>query len=152
LTQTTPPETPTTSEKPRIIVICTGSRYFSSYHIVRTVLDYLQDRIESVYVGDATGADSLVAHWARTRQKDLHVFKADWQNLGKRAGFVRNKVMVDAALEAVRAGANLRPLGLVFWNGTKSNGTQNTLNLLIKANVTYREYGLIQTTEVRNEK
>ena len=50
----------------------------------------------------------------------IHVFKPDWNGLGKRAGFVRNAEMGDVA-----------DLALIFWD-QKSKGTKHMIDYMTK--------------------
>jgi hypothetical protein len=46
--------------------------------------------------GDAKGADAMAAHYWRVYQLgDVQAFPANWAELGKRAGNVRNEIMIN---------------------------------------------------------
>lgn len=45
--------------------------------------------------GDAPGADRLAKRWAENWSMPVQTFKADWDYYGKRAGYLRNKRMLD---------------------------------------------------------
>lgn len=79
--------------------------------------------------GGARGADKLGEQWAREFSKELRIMPADWDNFGKRAGYVRNEEMAKVATHLV-----------AFWDGA-SKGTAHMLNLADKYNLkTYVRY------------
>lgn len=51
----------------------------------------------SVIEGGARGADALGRQWAQTRGLPVQTFPADWDNLGRKAGFLRNQAMAQQA-------------------------------------------------------
>ena len=113
-------------------VIITGSRDFPHEKTVRDFVRLLATRYRhhvDLYVGDARGVD----HWAALEARNwnrrdkligLQVFKADWDTLGKRAGYIRNEQMVRQALHAPGRVTRL----FAFWDG-KSNGTRHTIDI-----------------------
>jgi len=80
---------------------------------------YLSD-ISWVVSGGAPGADSLAEKWAKENKKMLTIYPADWLNLGKRAGYVRNTDIVKNS-----------DMIIAFWDG-KSKGTKHTIGLAQK--------------------
>lgn len=76
-----------------------------------------------VLSGTARGVDRLGELWATARGLPIERFPADWQTLGKRAGFRRNEAMAAAALALV-----------ALWDG-HSPGTRHMIE-------TARRYGL----------
>ena len=44
---------------------------------------------------DASGADQLAGQWAKSRGISVKAYPADWKNLGRIAGPIRNKKMLD---------------------------------------------------------
>lgn len=74
----------------------------------------------TVVSGGARGVDSVAEEIAIRCGLDVVVFRADWNGLGKRAGFARNKTIVEAADRVV-----------AFWDGV-SRGTAHTINLARK--------------------
>lgn len=102
-----------------------GSRDFKDWFLLCRVLDpylklsYSKDTrwwIEEVVSGGARGADTLGAQWAKVNNLKLHVFKADWEAHGKRAGFLRNTDIAERADVCV-----------AFWD-MKSRGTADTID------------------------
>ena len=89
-----------------------GSRSFNDWDLMVRELDAIApDRIIS---GGARGADQLAAKYARLRSLPLTEFKPDWKRDGRKAGIIRNLLIVDAADKVV-----------VFWDG-KSHGATST--------------------------
>jgi hypothetical protein len=80
---------------------------------------YLSD-ISWVVSGGAPGADSLAEKWAKENKKMLTIYPADWLNLGKRAGYVRNTDIVKNS-----------DMIIAFWDGN-SKGTKHTIGLAQK--------------------
>ena len=97
-----------------------GSREFKNYELFSDVMkQYLSD-ISWVVSGGAPGADSLAEKWAKENKKMLTIYPADWFNLGKRAGYVRNTDIVKNS-----------DMIVAFWDG-KSKGTKHTIGLAQK--------------------
>ena len=75
-----------------------GGRDFSDTdrmirHIVRLV--ELRGPNVTIIEGDAKGADRIAGNVARQHGLKVEVFPADWDNIGKSAGFVRNQSMAE---------------------------------------------------------
>ena len=93
-------------------LIIAGGRDFTDTKLLSGVIDQLVNRGElkdyavSIVTGMARGADML-AH-----------FPADWNQYGKRAGFIRNKQMGDFADGL-----------LAFWDG-QSRGTKQMIEYM----------------------
>ncbi len=78
--------------------------------------------------GDARGVDEWGQVWWKTYLGDedsIEHHPADWEKLGKRAGYIRNDIMVADADQAI-----------IVWDG-KSKGTRHTLDLLDGYRVPY---------------
>lgn len=80
-----------------------GSRTFVDEQLLRDQLDLLdeQRRITEVVSGGARGADTFGARWAIDRGKRLTIHKPNWHRDGKRAGFLRNQLIVNDCDELV---------------------------------------------------
>ena len=84
------------------ILVC-GGRGYDNQDRVNKILDKVVEAIngekgtKSVRIihGAATGADSLAARWAAGRGIDSTAYPADWGAYGKRAGYIRNKQMLE---------------------------------------------------------
>lgn len=71
--------------------------------------------------GGARGADSAAVEYGkRAWNLEAIVFPAEWDKHGTKAGFIRNKLIVDAADFIV-----------AFWDG-ESRGTKLTIDLALK--------------------
>jgi len=123
-------------------VLVTGSRDWPDVEQVRLELD--TELLNAVDSGDdvltvvhgncPTGADYQAGMWAKERiaqgyPVEIEHHPADWDQFGKRAGFIRNAEMVDL-------GANVC-LAFIY-NG--SNGASHTRDLAKKAGIPTQEY------------
>src|SRR5574338_374361 len=77
-------------------IVVTGGRKYSDWVMINDVLEMLAP--DEIYVGDATGADSMAYEWAKDREIPVKVFEARWSELGPKAGPIRNIEMLEAAL------------------------------------------------------
>lgn len=97
-------------------VLVTGSRAFDDAKTIRAALDAVARGAVEARVGVLTivhgfcpsGADAIADMWVRSRPADeLHVtaerHPALWQKFGKRAGMVRNELMVSKGATLVLA-------------------------------------------------
>lgn len=100
-------------------VIVAGGRDFNNYQLLRDKLDYYLQNLPDIEIvsGGAKGADALGERYAEENAYPLKIFPADWDNLGKRAGFVRNSEMAEHADYLI-----------AFWDG-KSRGTKHMINI-----------------------
>lgn len=99
-----------------------GGRDFTDYALLECMVHshftHLGELgVTEIVSGGAKGADSLGARFARENGIKLTEHLPDWDRYGKRAGFVRNELIVKDA-DTV----------LVFWNG-ESRGTGNSLSI-----------------------
>ena len=80
-------------------VIIFGSRHmsFSLFPLIDQAVIKSGFTITEVVCGMAAGADQLGGKWAKQRNIHVSIWRADWDNLGKRAGPTRNKAMGDYA-------------------------------------------------------
>lgn len=111
-------------------VIIAGCRDFDDYEGLKRSCDKLlkdETNIE-IISGAAPGADTLGEKYAKEKGFDLEVKKADWKRFGKSAGFIRNKEMLDYALESNN------PILIAFWDG-KSRGTKGMIEITKEAKV-----------------
>jgi len=75
-----------------------GGRDFSdTARMVRHIEKLIQMRGRNVTIieGDAKGADRIAGNVARQHGLKVEVFPADWDNIGRSAGFVRNQSMAE---------------------------------------------------------
>lgn len=104
-------------------LIVAGSRGFTDYELLTRVLFAMadlefQDRALSIVSGMARGADQLAVRFAVTHDIKLYKFPANWDGLGKKAGFIRNTQMGDFSDGL-----------LAFWDG-QSNGTRHMIDYM----------------------
>jgi len=101
-----------------------GSRNFKSFRKMYLSIQKLMEvsDIELIVSGGAKGADTLAEHFADMYNIPKKIFKPDWNTFGKRAGFLRNKDIVDTADQVI-----------AFWDG-KSKGTKSTIDLAKEQN------------------
>lgn len=86
------------SEKVLILrVLVCGGRQFSDGAFLNSKLDELhrQYGFTVLIEGDAVGADRLAGAWADANDLEHLQFPADWENLKRKAGPLRNKQMLD---------------------------------------------------------
>ena len=102
-------------------VIVAGSKSIQHPSIIAAAIEASGLTVTELVSGTARGADRLGEAWAEARGIPVARFPADWQRLGKRAGYVRNQAMVQYAAAAQG--------GLVaVWDGV-SPGTRHTVQL-----------------------
>ena len=101
-------------------LIIAGSREFNDYSLLEKELNPYKHIITEIVSGNARGADSLGERYALEYNIPIKIFKADWNNLGRRAGIVRNHQM-----------GNYADLLLAFWDG-KSKGTKDMIDYMKK--------------------
>lgn len=79
-----------------VVLVCGGRDYDNERHAFR-VLDGLHKArpIERIIQGGARGADQLARAWAISRGVLLNTYDADWSAHGRRAGPIRNQLMLD---------------------------------------------------------
>lgn len=108
-------------------LLIAGSRDITDIGVIPwLVFNHLRDNdIWEIISGGARGVASEAERLANEHGINFKLFKADWDNLGKLAGYVRNAKMV-----------NYCDIALIVWDG-KSKGTKHTIDLLDKANKPY---------------
>ena len=105
-------------------LIIAGGRDFTDSKKMHGAIDLLVNHGElkeyavSIVTGMARGADMLGREFALAFNVKRYEFPADWNQYGKRAGFIRNKQMGDFA-------AGL----LAFWDG-ESRGTKQMIEYM----------------------
>ena len=111
----------------RRIIVC-GSRDFNDKKTVFDMLDVLRETFrecptdDEIVTGGARGADAFAADYAKERGLELTVFPANWKRYGRAAGPIRNREMLDYAMQTIK------PLVIAFWDG-RSRGTAQMLEL-----------------------
>jgi hypothetical protein len=110
-------------------VLITGSRRWDDQAFIDIILnDMVQLRaltpVTLVSGACPTGADAICEMLAARKRWTIERHPADWDNLGKRAGFVRNA-------EMVKLGADLC-LAFIL---NQSNGAMHTADLAVNAGI-----------------
>lgn len=82
--------------RPYTVLVC-GGRTYDNYDKIAEVLDHLDEEqgIDVVVQGGAKGADRLAKEWAYNRNIQCIQEDADWDRYKKKAGFLRNKKMLE---------------------------------------------------------
>lgn len=126
--------------KGKVMIAVVGGRDFDDYPLLKRTIDSLIKTmtyggvfdVQYVIVsGGAKGADSLAAQYARENNFDLIEYLPEWGKYGKRAGFVRNELIIKDA-----------DIVFAFWDG-QSKGTKSSIDLAKKHNkiLTVTRYG-----------
>lgn len=82
------------------VLVCGGRNYDNRERLFRVLDKALQaatmaGKSFTLIHGNARGADSLSHEWATARQvDDVRVYEADWNTHGRRAGPIRNRLML----------------------------------------------------------
>ena len=111
-------------------VIVAGGRDFTNVNVMATALNNLQDvdhviEIEKLTLicGMARGADLTAYKLFKEVGLPVEVYPADWDQHGKRAGFIRNTQM-----------AGVADMLIAFWDGS-SLGTKHMIATARKHNL-----------------
>ena len=108
-------------------VIVAGGRDFKDYELLKCTLDNFQQEyanITEVVSGGARGSDKLGEKYANENTIPIKRFVPDWEGLGKKAGFVRNRQMGDYAKEH-------NGMLVAFWD-RQSKGTKGMIDYATK--------------------
>lgn len=110
-----------------------GSRDFKDKDKVFYELQRLHELVDyhsevSFVSGGARGVDTWAEENAKILKFPIKVIKPDWNKYGKRAGFLRNELIVNKADKLI-----------AFWNGT-SKGTKHSIDLAIKKGISVDIY------------
>jgi hypothetical protein len=100
--------------------IIAGSRTVTEYMTVLEAILNSDFTVTEVVSGTARGVDQLGELFASDMQLPVKKFPADWNGLGKRAGYVRNTQMADYAEQLI-----------AIWDG-KSPGTKHMIDIATK--------------------
>lgn len=103
----------------RIAIV--GSRNYSNPNDVREFVRSLEPNT-IVISGGAPGVDTVAIDEAKLIGLRTEVYPADWRTLGKSAGFIRNRQLVELCDRLV-----------AFWDG-ESRGTKHSISLASKYN------------------
>lgn len=124
-------------DKTRFYLIISGDKDFTQSSFVPVVVNeqvslmeaqdvvarltdgMLKSRVENkfeiiVNCGDNQGADLMANIYANSRQYECKTFKADWDNYGNKAGYLRNQSLF------THVGLHEHKGGVIFWDGEDS--------------------------------
>jgi hypothetical protein len=104
-------------EDQRVKTIIAGSRSIRRIEVVEDAVAVSQFNITEIVSGMARGVDTLALEFAATHGIPVKQMPADWDKLGKSAGFRRNGEM-----------ANYADALIAIWDG-KSKGTLHMINV-----------------------
>lgn len=113
------------------VLVCGGRDYLNQKKVSEVLSDIGPT---SIIHGNASGADALADSWARANEVPVQPFPADWGSYGKKAGYFRNKQMLDEG----------KPDMVVAFPGGK--GTSNMVKLAQEAGIP------VQIAEIANER
>ena len=77
------------------VLVC-GGRNFDDYDLLDDTLNgvFAKTRITELLHGGASGADTIAVDWAALADVPVRKFPAQWKTYGKRAGPIRNSLML----------------------------------------------------------
>ena len=112
-------------EETKLKCIIAGSRDITGYHILELAIKLcpFKDDIVEIVSGCARGADTLGEEYASNNLIPVKKFPAEWDLLGKRAGYIRNEEMAKYANAEI-----------ILWDGS-SKGTKHMIDLSKKYNL-----------------
>ena len=124
--------------KETFALLIAGSRTYNDYDEFCKVTDLMLSKIKKSYnieiiQGGANGADKFAEIYANNHGYTCTLFKADWDNYGKSAGYRRNSEMHNYIKQFEHRGC------LCFWDGF-SKGTQHNFKLANDNNTPLRIY------------
>jgi hypothetical protein len=101
-----------------------GTKTFTDYDFFERTIEetYDIDTISEIISGGATGVDTLAEIFAKKFQIRFTVYKPDWAQYGKQAGYIINKLIVEDAHECI-----------AFWDNV-SKGTKLSIDIANKEN------------------
>lgn len=112
-------------------VIIAGGRDFTNYQLLKEKVDKIiseKRKTHNIIIvsGTARGADSLGEMYAQQNSFLVMPFPAQWDEYGKKAGYIRNVEMAEYA-DAL----------IAFWDG-KSKGTKHMIDIATERNLPTR--------------
>ena len=113
-------------------VIIAGGRDFNDYDLLKKiVIDIISIAIPEIISGCTKGADQLGERFAKEYGYSLAKFPAKWDELGKKAGYVRNVEMAKYAISNDAEGVLI-----AFWDG-ESKGTKHMIDIAKRYNLKF---------------
>ena len=111
-----------------MVITIAGSRNFEDYEKGKSFIDDCLSKIENdeitVLSGGCRGSDKIGERFAKEKNYNLIIYRAEWDKYGKAAGIIRNKKMADRS-DCI----------ICFWDG-KSKGTKSLIDYALKKSVT----------------
>ncbi len=98
-----------------------GSRSFDSYELIKNVLDMLMVSDDTLYSGNAPGADRLGERYAEENEIEWKIIPSEWDKHGLKATMMRNEVLLRSA-----------DCAIVFWD-RKSEGSKHMIDIAKRA-------------------
>lgn len=115
--------------------IIAGSRNITDYNIVLAAIKESGFTITEVVCGLASGPDTLGEQYAIERNIPVTYFPANWRELGKSAGYIRNEQM-----------GNYGECLIAIWDG-ESRGTKHMIDYAKKKGLLVYIKNINDTTE-----
>lgn len=111
------------------VIVC-GGRDFQNRSLCFESLESVLSAYESLEIvsGHAKGVDTFGEEYAKEHGIKVSIFKPDWKQYGRAAGPIRNRQMLEYALET-------SAVIVAFWDGV-SKGTKNMIEQAKKAGAT----------------
>lgn len=105
-------------------LVVAGTRTFTDYDFLAEELDHFLsfNIVTEIVSGGSAGADTLAELYATNKKIPFKLFRADWKDLGRKAGPLRNIKMADYG-----------DLLITFWDG-ESRGTKHMMNCMTERN------------------
>ena len=95
------------------ILVCGGRDYQNSKRVTDILGKVDSEKgVDLIITGGATGADALAGEWADRNTVPRCEFPANWDHLGKRAGPLRNGLMLEF----------MQPDAVIAFGGGKGTG------------------------------
>lgn len=102
-------------------LVVAGSRGYHDYQsfsrIISAVYTFFNQPVLFISGDAKSGGDALIIQWCEEQEILCAKFPADWDGLGKRAGYVRNAEMAAVATHLI-----------AFWDGV-SKGTKHMIDI-----------------------
>ena len=108
----------TNNDEMKVAIV--GSRSITDHFFVKTLFDYfvyIFGKPTKIISGGARGVDSFAGEFANINNIELQVFRPNWAQYGKKAGFIRNEDIIKNC-----------DICLAIWDG-ESHGTKHDLEL-----------------------
>lgn len=77
------------------VLVCGGRDFKEASKVFEILDEYIVSGLDTIIQGGAKGADSLAKHWCKVVNCKCEEYLADWDKYGKRAGYIRNKQMLE---------------------------------------------------------